>query len=236
MGATRCCRRPRCIRRSRSSIRAIRISARSTGCRCSPTISRTARWSTAPPPRTGRGWIWCTRRSRSPPTASTFADCTGLRAGDPIDAAGRAGQFCREQARRRHRRHLRHDRHAYRAGFHRARRPYPRRLRPARGRRGVVSAIDRHSGSADEILRGRSEDRSMNRNDGVLSRAVPALLLLLIAAAGVAGGRPDCARPRCWRRRSPPARCRRSRRACRLCRMSLRKSRRSAAPAASCGC
>ena len=51
--------------------------------------------------RAGRGWTWCIRRSTSPPTAEHFAECTGLRAGDPIDAAGRAGQFCREQARRR---------------------------------------------------------------------------------------------------------------------------------------
>ena len=49
-----------------------------------------------------------------------FADCTGLRAGDPIGLLRRAGQPCRQPARRRAGRHLRHHRHSYRPGLHRA--------------------------------------------------------------------------------------------------------------------
>ncbi len=81
-----------------------------------------------------------------------FAECTGLRAGDPITllvelvnfVANRrggvpAGTFVTTG-------------HAYRAGFHRTGRPYPRQLWPTRDRGGVVSAIGRHIGSAEEIL------------------------------------------------------------------------------------
>src|ERR1051326_4740118 len=60
------------------------------------------------------------------------------RAGRP---AGRSGQSCRKQARRGARRHFRHYRHPHRHGVHRAGRPHPCRLRPARGRRSRVPGL-----------------------------------------------------------------------------------------------
>ena len=150
----------------------------------------------------------------------TLAECTGLRAGDPITLLVELVNFVANRRGGVHRRHVRHDRHAYRAGVHRARRPYSRRLWPARDRRGVVSAIGRHVGSADDILAtvpAAIEDRSMNRNGGasVAHRAFALADSVVRACRCRAGRRPNCARPRCWRRRSRPARCRRSRRGCR---------------------
>ena len=51
-------RQRRCIRSSRSSIPAIRISARSTGTRSWPTIFRMAGWSTVRRCRTGKSSTW----------------------------------------------------------------------------------------------------------------------------------------------------------------------------------
>ena len=71
-----------------------------------------------------------------------FAECTGLRAGNPIDLLVAAvNHAC--QARRGRGRHLRHDRHPYRHGLHPAGGQDPRRLRQARHGRGLVSASDR---------------------------------------------------------------------------------------------
>ena len=82
---TRCSMQHRCIRRSRLSTRATRISARSTGCRSWPTISRMAGWFMDRRRQTGTGSISPTRRSRLPPTASISPTAPGCAPATPIE-------------------------------------------------------------------------------------------------------------------------------------------------------
>ena len=127
----------RCIRSSKSSIPVMRISARSTGSRYSPTISRMAGWSTGRRCRTGRsldlgqtsdhgnrGWrALCRQRRRRRPRSDRGAR-----------------RLCQSDERpgRGEGRHLCHDRVVDRHGVHQARHTDRRRFRPARPRRGRI--------------------------------------------------------------------------------------------------
>jgi len=81
-----------------------------------------------------------------PPIAVTadgkpFADCTGLRAGDPIGLFVELVNFVANKRGGVFGRRLRHDRHAYRNGVYRAGGDDPGGVRSARPRRGVVPAL-----------------------------------------------------------------------------------------------